>query len=102
MASKAMAHLDLALRMSPHDPQNVRIYMALAAAHYAPGRDTAAKAVQQCQDFLFEEVPCVAGFIDDVVVVVEDGDGEFVSAQIFPDVFDRVELLERRVAGAQG
>jgi hypothetical protein len=41
---------------------------------------------------LFEEVPCVAGFIDDVVVVVEDGDGEFVSAQIFPDVFDRVEL----------
>ena len=34
----------------------------------------------------------MAGFIDDVVVVVEDGDGEFVSAQIFPDVFDRVEL----------
>jgi hypothetical protein len=29
MASKAMAHLDLALRASPHDPQNVRIYMAL-------------------------------------------------------------------------
>jgi hypothetical protein len=42
MASKAMAHLDLALRMSPHDPQNVRIYMALAAAHYAVGRFTEA------------------------------------------------------------
>jgi Flp pilus assembly protein TadD len=42
MASKAMAHLDLALRMSPHDPQNVRIYMALAAAHYAAGRFTEA------------------------------------------------------------
>jgi hypothetical protein len=29
MASKAMAHLDLSLRASPHDSQNVRIYMAL-------------------------------------------------------------------------
>jgi len=41
---------------------------------------------------LFEEVPCVAGFINDVVVVVEDGDGKFVAAQIFPDVFDRIEF----------
>src|SRR5258708_20712209 len=30
--------------------------------------------------------------IDDVVVVIEDGDGEFVAAQIFPDVFDRIEF----------
>ena len=56
MASKAMAHLDLALRMSSHDPQNVRIYMALAAAHYAAGRFTEAvgygrQAVQQRQGF---------------------------------------------------
>ena len=56
MASKAMAHLDLALCMSPHDPQNVRIYMALAAAHYAAGRFTEAvghgrQAVQQRQGF---------------------------------------------------
>ena len=41
---------------------------------------------------MFKEVPCVAGFINDVVVVVEDGDGEFVAAQIFPDVFDRIEF----------
>ena len=41
---------------------------------------------------MFKEVPCVAGFINDVVVVVEDGDGEFVAAQILPDVFDRVEF----------
>src|SRR5260370_10925022 len=41
---------------------------------------------------LLKEVPCAAGFINDVVVVVEDGDGEFVAAQIFPDVFDRIEL----------
>lgn len=41
---------------------------------------------------MFEEVPCVAGFIDDVVVVVEDGDREFVAAQIFPDVFNRIEF----------
>jgi hypothetical protein len=34
--------LDPALRISPHDPQNVRIYMALAAAHYAVGRFTEA------------------------------------------------------------
>jgi hypothetical protein len=44
---------------------------------------------------LFKEVACVAGFINDVVVVVEDGDREFVAAQIFPDVFDWIEL--RRV-----
>ena len=30
--------------------------------------------------------------INDVVVVVEDGDGEFVAAQIFPDVFDGIEF----------
>jgi hypothetical protein len=41
---------------------------------------------------MFEEVPCIAGFINYVVVVVEDGDREFVAAQIFPDVFDRIEF----------
>jgi hypothetical protein len=41
---------------------------------------------------LFKEVPCLAGFINDVVVVVEDGDREFVAAQIFPDVFNRIEF----------
>jgi hypothetical protein len=55
MASKATAHLDLVLRMSPHDPQIVRIYMALATAHYAAGRFTEAvgyrQAVQQRQGF---------------------------------------------------
>ena len=41
---------------------------------------------------MFKEVPCVASFINDVVVVVEDGDREFVAAQIFPDVLDRIEF----------
>ena len=41
---------------------------------------------------MFKEVPCVAGFINDVVIVVEDGDREFVAAKIFLDVFDRIEL----------
>ena len=41
---------------------------------------------------MFEEVPCIAGFINNVVVVVEDGDREFVAAQIFPDIFDRIEF----------
>ena len=45
---------------------------------------------------MFKEVPCVAGFINDVVVVVEDGDREFVAAQIFPDVFDRIEFRSVR------
>ena len=45
---------------------------------------------------MFKEVPCVAGFIHDVVVAVEDGDREFVAAQIFPDVFDRIEFRSVR------
>ena len=39
-----------------------------------------------------EECPCVAGLVDDVVVAVEYCDREFVAAQVFPDVFDRVEF----------
>jgi hypothetical protein len=39
-----------------------------------------------------EEVPCGAGFVDDIVVAFEHGDSEFVAAQIFPDIFDRVQL----------
>ena len=39
-----------------------------------------------------EERPGLAGFVENVVVVLEDRNGEFVAAQIFPDVFDRVEL----------
>lgn len=34
----------------------------------------------------------MAAFVDDVGVAVEDGDGELVLAQIFPDVLDRIEL----------
>jgi hypothetical protein len=41
---------------------------------------------------LFKEVPCVAGLINDIVVVVEDGDRAFVAAQILPDVFNRIEF----------
>ena len=41
---------------------------------------------------MFNEVPCIAGFINDVVVVVEDGDREFVAAQIFPSILDRVQF----------
>jgi hypothetical protein len=50
---------------------------------------------------LFEEVPCVAGFIDDVVVV-EDGNCEFIVAQIFPDVFNQIEFESVGSADAQG
>jgi hypothetical protein len=39
-----------------------------------------------------EKAPRGTGFVDDVVVAFEHGDGEFVAAQIFPDILDRVEL----------
>jgi hypothetical protein len=48
---------------------------------------------------LFKEVPCVAGFINDVV---EDGDSEFVSAQIFPDVLYRIEFRSVRRQARKG
>jgi hypothetical protein len=39
-----------------------------------------------------EECPSVASLVDNIVVAFEDCDREFVTAQIFPDVFDRVEF----------
>ena len=39
-----------------------------------------------------EKAPRGTGFVDDVVVAFEHGDGEFVTAQIFPDILDRVQL----------
>src|SRR5713101_6381951 len=39
-----------------------------------------------------DEVPGGADFVDEVVVAVEDGDREFVGAQILPDVFDWIEF----------
>ncbi len=39
-----------------------------------------------------EEVPGLTAFVDDVVVTVEDGDGELLLAQIASDVLDRIEL----------
>ena len=39
-----------------------------------------------------EEVPGFAAGVDDVVVAVEDGDGEFVGAQVSPDVLDGVQF----------
>jgi hypothetical protein len=39
-----------------------------------------------------EECPGVASLVDDIVVAFEDCDREFVAAQIFADIFDRVEF----------
>ena len=39
-----------------------------------------------------EECPGLAGLVDNIIVVFEDCDREFVAAQIFPDIFDRVEF----------
>ena len=48
----AIDHIEQAIRMSPHDPQNVLFNVGLAAAHYQAGRYTEAvvvarKAMQQ-------------------------------------------------------
>ena len=61
--------------MSRHDPQNVRVYTALAAAHYAAGRFAEAvgfgrQAVQQRQGFsgghrIYVASLAQAGQIDD-------------------------------------
>jgi adenylate cyclase len=55
-SERAMPHLEEAIRMSPHDPQNAIFYVGLAAAHYLAGRYTQAigfgrKAVQQRSSF---------------------------------------------------
>ncbi len=51
-SDQAIVHSELALRMSPHDPQNAIFNVGLAAAHYLAGRydeanGCARKAVQQ-------------------------------------------------------
>ena len=51
-SDEAIAHLEQAIRMSPHDPQNAIFKTALAAAHYLAGRyaeavSFARKALQQ-------------------------------------------------------
>lgn len=55
-SDEAIAHLEQAIRMSPHDPQNAVFSTALAAAHYLAGRYTEAvsfsrKALQQRAGF---------------------------------------------------
>jgi TolB-like protein/Tfp pilus assembly protein PilF len=51
-SEQAMDHIEQAIRMSPHDPQNALLNAALAAAHYQAGRYLEAigfgrKAIQQ-------------------------------------------------------
>ena len=51
-SEQAIDHIEQAIRMSPHDPQNAIFNVALAAAHYLAGRYTEAvsfgrKAMQQ-------------------------------------------------------
>ena len=55
-ADAAIPHLEQALRMSPHDPQNIFVYTALAVAYYLNGNYSEAisfghKAVQQRPGF---------------------------------------------------
>jgi adenylate cyclase len=55
-SDRAIPHLEQAIRMSPHDPQNTIFYVGPAAAHYLAGRYTEAvafgrKAIQQRINF---------------------------------------------------
>ena len=55
-SDRAIPHLEQAIRMSPHDPQNTIFYVGLAAAHYLAGRNTEAiasgrKVIQQRINF---------------------------------------------------
>ena len=53
-SEQAITHLEEAIRMSPHDPQNAIFYVGFAVAHYLAGRYSEAigfarKAIQQRQ-----------------------------------------------------
>jgi adenylate cyclase len=55
-SDRAIPHLEQAIRMSPHDPQNTIFYVGLAAAHYLAGRYSEAvafgrKAIEQRVNF---------------------------------------------------
>lgn len=55
-SDRAIPHLEQAIRMSPHDPQNAIFFVGLAAAHYLTGRYSEAvnfgrKAVQHRSTF---------------------------------------------------
>jgi TolB-like protein/Flp pilus assembly protein TadD len=46
-SEQAIMHLDEAMRMSPHDPQNAIFHVGIAVAHYLSGRYT--EAVASCR-----------------------------------------------------
>jgi len=74
-SDEALPYLEQALRMSPHDPQNFLVYVALATAHYMAGSYAEAaifsrKAVQQRPGFtgghrIFVASLAQAGQMDD-------------------------------------
>jgi adenylate cyclase len=80
-SDKAIAHLDQAVRMSPHDPQTFLFNVSLAIAHYLAGRYPEAiifgrKAVQQRAGFsggyrIFAASLAEAGQIDEARAAIE-------------------------------
>jgi hypothetical protein len=46
-----------------------------------------------------EEIPGLTAFVEDVLVVIIDGDGELILAQVLPDVLHRIEFWR---VGRQG
>jgi TolB-like protein len=64
-ADQAIAHLELAIRMSPHDPQNAIFNTGIAVVHYLSGRFAEAvgfgrKALQQRSGFTACNRICIA------------------------------------------
>jgi adenylate cyclase len=80
-SEKALPYLEEALRMSPHDPQNFLVYVALATAQYVAGSYAEAtsfsrKAVQQRPGFtgghrIFVASLAQAGQVDDARAALE-------------------------------
>jgi adenylate cyclase len=68
---QAIAHLEVAIRMSPHDPQNAIFNTGLAIAHYLAGRYS--KAVEYSRSTLQQRSAFTAGYRIHVASLAQNG-----------------------------
>ena len=78
-----IAHLsDLTRAGNPHEAGGDPAVLSNTPPPLSAGWQALENVGRRLLTDIDKEVPCAAGFINDVVVVVEDGDREFVAAQI--------------------
>ncbi len=70
-SDEAMTHLEEAIRMSPHDPQNAIFNTGLAVVHYLEGRY--AKAVEYSSKSLQQRSAFTAGYRIHVASLAQNG-----------------------------